>query len=84
MPQTIFAQQVQKDKTHHRKIQKISDLGVYLVLLSEFFPGSVGRLRLPHFMAVRVVLTSARELMVNIMPRRPMISELFCFVTPCV
>ena len=47
LPVTFFAQQVQKDKTHHRKIQKISDLGVYLVLLSEFIPGSV--VGLPHY-----------------------------------
>ena len=40
LPVTFFAQQVQKDKTHHRKIQKISNLGVYLVLMSEFGPGS--------------------------------------------
>ena len=38
---TFFAQHVHKDKTHHRNIQKISDSGVYLVLLSEFFPGSL-------------------------------------------
>ena len=45
-PVTFFAPQVQKDKTHHRKIQKISDLGVYLALLSEFFPGYL-KFRLP-------------------------------------
>ena len=46
LPVTFFAQQIQKDKTHHSKIQKISELGAYLVLLSEFIPGSL-KFRLP-------------------------------------
>ena len=33
LPITFFPQQIQTDKIHHRKIQKISDLEVHLVIL---------------------------------------------------